>query len=317
MIAVVGAGSMGSIFGGLLAKAGHDVTLVDINAEHMAVTARDGLTLREQSGRQHSVRLSATTDATTLSEITLAIVLTKSWATHNAAEALATCLAPDGLAVTVQNGLGNDRVLGAVLGDDRVLGGTTTAGAELLAPGIVSLSPITADGTSQTECAPLHPEYLHDSTKSSQYAAFADLMTAAGLPTTIRPSVSDVIWKKLCLAATAAPLTAVLRCTVADLLTSSEAHRLLRQLFDEIVLIAHAEGATLDPTTTWQHAVDTFTKVGRHQTSMAVDVAKGRRTEIEAMSGELVRLGQRHGISAPGHAMMQRLITAIEQQHST
>ena len=148
---------MGSMFGGLLAKAGHDVTLVDINAEHMAVTARDGLTLREQSGRQHSVRLSATTDATTLSGITLAIVLTKSWATHNAAEALAACLAPDGLAVTVQNGLGNDRVLSAVLGDERVLGGTTTAGAELLAPGIVSLSPITADGTSQTECAPLRP----------------------------------------------------------------------------------------------------------------------------------------------------------------
>lgn len=308
---------MGSMFGGLLAKAGNDVTLVDINAEHMAVTARDGLTLTEQSGRQHSVRLTATTDATILSEITLAIILTKSWATHNAAEALATCLAPDGLAVTVQNGLGNDRVLSEVLGAERVLGGTTTAGAELLAPGIVSLSPITADGTSQTECAPLRPEYLLDSTKSTQFAAFADLLTAAGLPTIIRPSVSDVIWKKLCLAATAAPLTAVLRCTVKDLLTSGEAHRLLRQLFDEIVVIAQAEGVALDATATWQHAVDTFTKVGRHQTSMAVDVAKGRRTEIEAMSGELVRLGKHHGISTPGHATMQALITAIEQQYGS
>lgn len=315
MIVIVGAGSMGSMFGGLLAKAGHAVTLVDINAEHMAAITRNGLTMTERSGRQHSVRLSATTVATSLSAVSLAIILTKSWATRDAAESLAACITPDGLVVTVQNGLGNDRVLSEVLGDERVLGGTTTAGAELLAPGIVSLSPITADGTSQTECAPLRPEYLRDPAKSSQIAAFANLMTAAGLPTIIRPSVSDVIWKKLCLAATAAPLTAVLRCTVADLLTSDEAHRLLRQLFDEIVVIAQAEGVTLDSGTTWQHAIETFTKVGRHQTSMAVDVAKGRRTEIEAMSGELVRLGMRHGIPTPGHAMMQRLITAIEQQY--
>lgn len=316
MIVVTGAGSMGSMFGGLMSRAGHDVTLVDVNAAHMAAVANDGLTLQFPDGHTEVVRPHATTDPSTLRDVSLVIVLTKSFATRDAAAAIRHALRDDAVVVTVQNGLGNDRALAEVLGEHRVLGGTTTSGAELLAPGRVALSPITASGASLTECAPVRAELNTDAELVARANAAAALLTGAGLPTHVRDSIDGVVWKKLCLAATAAPLTAALRCTVADLLGDRSATKLLRAMFDEIIAVAVAEGVSIDPEYTWQHAMTTFSSVGAHQTSMAVDVAKGRRTEIDAMCGEIARRGRLHGVATPHHDVIGTMIRAIEETNN-
>lgn len=316
MIVVTGAGSMGSMFGGLLSRAGHDVTLVDVNAAHMAAVVSDGLTLQFPDGRTDVVRPHATTDPSTLRDVSLVIVLTKSFATRDAAAAIRHALRDDAVVVTVQNGLGNDRALAEVLGEHRVLGGTTTSGAELLAPGRVALSPITASGASLTECAPVRAELNTDVELVTRANAAAALLTGAGLPTHVCDSIDGVVWKKLCLAATAAPLTAALRCTVADLLGDGSATKLLRAMFDEIIAVAVAEGVSIDADYTWQHAMTTFSSVGAHQTSMAVDVAKGRRTEIDAMCGEIARRGRLHGVPTPHHDVIGTMIRAIEETNN-
>ena len=315
MIVVTGAGSMGSMFGGLMSRAGHDVTLVDVNADHMAAVAQSGLTLQFPDGRTEVVRPGATTDPSTLRDVSLVVVLTKSFATRDAAAAIRHALRDDAVVVTVQNGLGNDRALAEVLGERRVLGGTTTSGAELLAPGRVALSLITASGASLTECAPVRAELNTDGELVGRAHAAAALLTGAGLPTHVRDSIDGVVWKKLCLAATAAPLTAALRCTVADLLGDGSATTLLRAMFDEIIAVALAEGVAIDAEYTWQHAMTTFTSVGAHQTSMAVDVAKGRRTEIDAMCGEIARRGRLHGVETPHHDVIGTMIRAIEEKN--
>ena len=316
MIVVTGAGSMGSMFGGLMSRAGHDVTLVDVNAAHMAAVANDGLTLQFPDGRTEVVRPHATTDPSTLRDVSLVIVLTKSFATRDAAAAIRHALRDDAVVVTVQNGLGNDRALAEVLGEHRVLGGTTTSGAELLAPGRVALSPITASGASLTECAPVRAELNADGGLVARAHAAAAILTGAGRPTHVRDSIDGVVWKKLCLAATAAPLTAALRCTVADLLGDGSATKLLRAMFDEIIAVAVAEGVSIDSEYTWQHAMTTFSSVGAHQTSMAVDVAKGRRTEIDAMCGEIARRGRLHGVATPHHDVIGTMIRAIEETNN-
>lgn len=316
MIVVTGAGSMGSMFGGLLARAGHDVTLVDIDAAHMSAVADAGLTLQFPDGHDEVVRPWATTDPSTLRDVSLVVVLTKSFATRDAAAALRHALRDDAVVVTVQNGLGNDRALAEVLGERRVLGGTTTSGAELLTPGRVALSPITASGASLTECAPVRSELNGDADLVARANAAAATLTGAGLPTHVRDSIDGVVWKKLCLAATAAPLTAALRCTVADLLGDGSSTKLLRAMFDEIIAVAQAEGVTIDADHTWQHAMTTFTNVGAHQTSMAVDVAKGRRTEIDAMCGEISRRARSHRIPTPHHDVIGTMIRAIEETNN-
>jgi len=312
MIAIVGAGSMGSMFGGMLAAAGNDVALVDVDTTHVDAVSQQGLVMRDASGIQQVTHPIATTKLASLGSVSLAFVLTKSWATADATNALQSVLTEDGLVITVQNGLGNDHVLADGLGIVRVLGGTTTAGAQLVCPGIVTLSPITSQGRSITECAPIAAELLDDPGFAKRATHAANLLTEAGLPTYIRTSVREVIWKKLCLAATAAPLTAILRCTVADLLSSESSLHTLRRMFDEVIAVAYAEGVQLDAAEIWEHAITTFSNVGAHHTSMAVDVAKGRRTEIDAMSGAISKLGRLHGIATPVHEVVSMLIHSLE-----
>jgi 2-dehydropantoate 2-reductase len=313
MIAIVGAGSMGSMFGGLLARAGHDVTLVDVDAAHVQAVTSRGLVLKQEGRPDEIVHPSATTDASTLRGVTHAIVLTKSWANDAAAQALLPALTADAVVATVQNGLGNDRVLAGTLGETRVLGGTTTSGAELLAPGVVSLSPITTAGGSLTEVAPVRPGLLEVGDLRARADALAADLSAAGLPTQVRDDLGEVVWTKLCLAATAAPLTAALRCTVEDLLISPAASGLLDAMFDEILAVAAAEGVQLDRDAVHAHMLHVFRAVGPHQTSMAVDVAKGRRTEIDAMCIAIAARGTEHGVPTPTHAVVGRMIVAYEE----
>lgn len=313
MIAVVGAGSMGSMFGGMLARAGHDVTLVDIDADHVSTVNDQGLTLQQDGHRDEVVQPLATTDASSLRGVTHAVILTKTWANDAAARALLPALTADAVIATVQNGLGNDRVLASVLGEHRVLGGTTTSGAELVGPGVVRLSPITTAGESLTEVAPISPDLLDVGGLSDRAEAFALLLAEAGLPTQVRDDLREVIWTKLCLAATAAPLTAALRCTVADLLASSAASALLDAMYEEILAVAAAEEVLLDRDAVREHMLAVFRAVGPHQTSMAVDVAKGRRTEIDAMCVAIAERGRDHGVPTPTHDLVGRLIVAYEQ----
>jgi 2-dehydropantoate 2-reductase len=313
VIAVVGAGSMGSMFGGLLARAGHDVVLVDVDASHVAVVVEHGLTLQQEGRPDEVVHPRATTDASSLRDVTHAVVLTKSWANDAAAGALLPALTEDAIVATVQNGLGNDRVLAGVLGEHRVLGGTTTSGAELVGPGVVRLSPITTSGGSSTELAPVERSLLDATDLRDRASVLAGMLTDAGLPTQVRDDLGEVVWTKLCLAATAAPLTAALRCTVEDLLASPSASALLDAMFDEILAVARAEGVHLDRDAVREHMLMVFRAVGPHQTSMAVDVAKGRRTEIDAMCVAIAARAREHGIPAPTHEVVGRMIVAYEE----
>lgn len=314
MIAVVGAGSMGSMVGGMLARSGEDVVLVDVDEAHVAAVMADGLEVRDADGASTTVRPHAVTDPSGLTGVDRVVVLTKSWATRDAARRLLPALTADAVVASLQNGLGNDVVLAEELGEGRALGGTTTAGAELVAPGVVELSPITSAGGSLTECAPIRPGLLDEGGLRDRAEALAATLTAAGLPTRIRADLGEVVWTKLCLAATAAPLTAALRCTVADLLSSPTAARILEDLFDEVVAVARAEGVPLDREAVWRHAVSTFTAVGPHATSMAVDVARGRRTEIDAMCLAVAERGRRHDVATPTHEVVGRMIVAYEEQ---
>lgn len=297
-IAVMGAGAMGSVFGGYLARAGHDVTLVDVNAAHMRAVAERGLTLQAPDGSRSVVTLGATADASTVEAVDVVIVLCKSYANVDAARAIAHAVTPKTWVVTVQNGIGNAEALASVLGAERVVAGTTTVGAMWIDDGIVELSPITAAGTSITQLAGA-PEV-------------AEVLSGAGLPAEVIPNADVVVWTKLAMASTAGPLSAVLRCTVADLLSRPAAYEQLQALFHELVDVAHAEGVALDRDAVWAHALATYEAVGPHITSMAADVLAGRRTEIDAMCIEVARRGARHGVATPNHLIIGRLVQAIQ-----
>ena len=136
LIAIVGAGAMGSLFGGKLSAAA-EVTLLDPWAEHVTAMQRDGLRVIELDGSETVIPVTATTDPATVPEADLAIIFVKSHATRQASEWASSFLASDGLALTLQNGVGNGETMAELLGAERVVAGVTSHGATLLGPGHV------------------------------------------------------------------------------------------------------------------------------------------------------------------------------------
>ena len=306
-IAIVGAGAVGSGYGALLARAGAAVTLIDVWHEHVAAIARDGLRLE---GEDEPVRVAATGDPAAAAGADAVLVLTKSFATGAAAAALAPHLGDDAVAVTLQNGLGNDRALASALGRDRVVAGATTFGAELLGPGHVRLAPSAAGGRSLTSLgAP-----PAGSAAGARVRELARALESAELPVEVRDDVEAVIWRKLALTASAGPLCGLLRRTVADVLAHEATRSVLRRLFDEVVAVARARGVALDATELWAHALATWEGIGSHPPSIAVDIAAGRPTEIDALCGEVARLGEAAGVATPVNAIVAAAIGAGEPQ---
>jgi len=306
-VVVVGAGAIGSAYAWLLARAGHDVAIVDVRRDHVEAVARDGLVAVLPDGEQ-AVRVAATTEPEALAPAEFVLVATKSFSTREAAARMGPLLRPRTLVATVQNGLGNDRALADVLGPRVVLPGSTTVAAEPAGPGRVRISKATLASGSTTSLGPPRdaPELLGDVRR------LCEELTAAGLPAEALPDVDVVVWRKLALAGSMAPLSAVLGFTIADVIENPAATALLRRLVEEIVAVARATGVDLDLDETWALALATYGSVGPHRASMAVDVAERRPTEIDAMCVEVARLGREHGVPAPVNEVVGELVRAIE-----
>ncbi len=135
-VAVLGAGAMGSLFGGLLAEGGLAVTLVDVWQDHVDRINRDGLAIVGYGG-DRTVPVSATTDATTVVAADVVLVQTKALHTREAVGAAAALFRDGAVAISFQNGLGNEDVIAEVIGRDKVLGGVTAQGANIEGPGVV------------------------------------------------------------------------------------------------------------------------------------------------------------------------------------
>lgn len=301
---------MGSVFGGRLAMAGHDVTLVDPWDEHMAAVSRSGLVLELPDGSHLSSNPAATTDAVSVRPVDVVIVLTKGFATRAAAESIRGAVTPDTWVVTLQNGLGLDAVLAEVLASGRVVPGTTTVGAEMVEPGRSRMTPFTAEGRAVSHFglprgSVVAPEEL---------LTVAELLTEAGLPTEVITDADEVIWTKLAMAATMAPLCTVLRCRIGAVWHSEVGRPLVRRIFDEIVAVAMAEGVELDVASVWEHCAKTWDGAPAHFPSMTVDAMNGRQTEIEFFSIEIARRAQLHGLSAPITATLGSLVTLGDQE---
>jgi 2-dehydropantoate 2-reductase len=318
-IGIVGAGGMGSAVAGLLAAAGEHVVLVGradgASAAHVGAITSGGLRIDRPDGTTAVTHPVATADPSTLATGSLdaLVLLTKTFDSGPAMAAVAHALAAGGVAASWQNGLGNDRAVAAAVGPGRALIGVTTIGAHRHEPGRITITGSTAAGASVTQMGPptgVDPE-------PSAAAAAVDLArrcTAAGLPTTYNPQVAHDIWNKLALAVMG-PFSAVMRRSVQHTWEQPAARELVRRMFDEVVDVAAAEGVALDREVSWAHAVRTYEGTGDHTTSMCTDVLLGRRTEIDAMAGEVARRGALTGVPTPLHDTIAGLVRAIEASY--
>ncbi len=304
-IAIMGAGAMGSLFGGRLANTGrHDVWLVDPWAEHVAVIRERGLELIGLDGRVERIRVKAATDVAEVAEegpVEVAFIFVKSYATRRAARQTRRVLADGGLALTLQNGLGNREVLAEILGERRVVQGVTSHGATVLGPGRVRHA-----GAGATQLAAPFPELR------SRVAAIAGLLSDAGIETHLVDDLQALIWGKLVVNVGINPLTAILRVHNGVLAEDETCRRLVVKAVEEAVAVARALGITLPYDDPVAHVLHVARATGANRSSMLVDVLRGTPTEIEAINGAVVREGARHGVPTPFNAALVELVKALE-----
>ncbi len=299
-IAIVGAGAMGGLFGAKLSLLA-DVWLVDPWTAHVQAMQRDGLRLMELDGTESVVRVRAVTDPATVDDkVDLAIIFVKSHQTTEAARWAGQLLKPDGLALTLQNGLGNLETIAAVVGAARAVQGVTSHGATLLGPGQVRHA---GQGPTHLATRPAIGDQLN---------AVAALFTEAGFEVHLSDNLDGLIWGKLIVNAGINPLTAILRVPNGRLAEVEPARALMVAAVDEAARVARAKGITLPYDNPQQQAVTVAVATAPNRSSMLADVLRGAPTEIDVINGAIVREGARLDIPTPVNQALVWLVKALE-----
>lgn len=299
-IAVVGAGALGSVIGGLLHEAGLDPVLIERDPEEVRLVREKGLWLEGVSGdRVIGPRIVA--DASEAGSIDLALVLVKSYDTADSIPTLKRILSADGLILTLQNGIGNYETLNEAA-PGQVLLGTTTMGAMTLGPGRFRHT-----GFGQT-----HFGEADGSIKDRTKAVGAILEKMKAGPVHVVDNAVGCVWSKLIInAAINAPAT-LLRVRNGDLPTSQWGKELIHEIVEECLTIVRAKGISLifdDPEAT---VIAVCEGTAGNINSMFQDIRAGRRTEIDFINGALAKQAEDLGISAPVNRTLSLLIKALE-----
>jgi 2-dehydropantoate 2-reductase len=299
-VTIVGAGAMGCLYAGAFHRAGAEVTLVDVNPEHIAAINERGLELETRAGVE-ILALPALRPEQATETTDLVVLFTKTFHTDTALDGVKAVIGPDTHVLTLQNGLGNDEAVARHVARERVIAGVSTLPSDLVGPGKVRSH---GQGGSK-----IYPAFGGDPAVARQVA---DLLTAGGLPTHLEPDIQAAIWSKAIFNATMNTLCALTRRTPGFLGAHEESRALIRTMVLEGTAAANASGIALDAQPILDLTEVSITDHADHEASMLQDVKAGRRTEVDAINGAIVRAARAAGVATPVTETLLRLVKLEE-----
>jgi 2-dehydropantoate 2-reductase len=292
-VLVMGAGGVGGYYGGLLARAGHEVTFVARGA-HLAALQERGLEVRTQGQTIRIQPVSAVAQPADAAgpggDFDLALFTVKNYDTEPAAAALEPALGPQTVVLSLQNGVDSPDILAALLGPQRTLAGVTFIAAAVAEPGVILENgfsrAVTLGEPGGTEVTPRVRAIVH---------AFQE----AGVEAQATADARQMLWDKFVVVAPHATISALCQTPVGVTRRTPEAMELYRTMIQEALDVAGAAGCTFAPDRAEQ-IVALFQSAPEGQTSsMQRDYGARRKVELEALTGSVVRLGRRYGVPTP------------------
>ena len=303
-ILLMGTGALATLFAARLSEAGHSVHMLGTWQHGLHALQKNGARLSDADGNEHGYPVHATDDPREVQGVKQAIVLVKSWQTERAARQLKECLALDGLALTLQNGLGNYEVLDEILrhssasqdkpGPVRVSLGITTTGATLLEPGLVRVG---GEGMISLE-------------RNQALGPLEAALRSCRFNVNTVDDAQSLVWGKLVVNAAINPLTALLGIPNGQLLIRPNVRKMMAALACETADVANAEHVHLpfsDPVSAVEHVAR---ETAANYSSMFQDVKRGSPTEIDAICGAVSQRGDAHGIPTPYNHACWKLVHA-------
>ena len=292
-VAVMGAGAVGCYYGGMLARAGHDVTLI-ARPLHVAAVAQNGLRL-QTAAFDEQVRLAASSEASAVQGASLVLFCVKSLDTESAGAQIAPYLAPDTLVLCLQNGVDNADRLRSVLPQHAVAAAVVYVATEMAGPGHVRHHG--------------RGELVMESSSCGE--AVAQALVAAGVPTQVSSNVRGELWAKLIINCAYNAVSAITQLPYGKTGVGEGMPDVIRDVVAECLAVAKAEGVQV------AGDVDAairkiFETMPTQFSSTAQDLARGKRSEIDFLNGLVVRRGAALGIATPANRVLWALVKLME-----
>ena len=304
-VTIMGAGGMGALFGAILADGGLDVALVDTDREHIDAINRVGLKIQGFGG-DRTRRLCATTDAGKIERADIVLFQCKAHGTRAAAEAARFLIDDGGVAISFQNGLGNEEVLADVLGEANVLGGLTTMAGCKHDPGVI-------------QDFSRSPSWIGEmgGGVSERARSIAAVLSGAGLETRASDNIVRDIWKKLLGNIAMSAVSGITDLTSAEALAVPELRRTSFTALDEALAVATAAGIEIDRAAALSglKAISVKGGTGDNKSSLCVDLLNGRPTEVDVIYGSVIDKGEALGVLTPTLNVLASLIKGLESRH--
>jgi len=306
-VVVLGAGAMGSLFGGLLAEGGLTVTLVDPWQEHIDQIKANGLKMVGFGG-DRAIPVNATTNAADVESADIVFVQCKANFNAAAAASLQHLFTADTstVAISFQNGLGNEEELAEYFGEDRVLGGLTAQGANVEGPGVIR---------NHAEL----PSYIGEMAggNSERVQEIAALLSAAGLPTEASDSIRQDIWRKLMANIAISAVSGITGLNIGQIFNQHLADDVSYAALDEAIVVANAAGVNL----TAEEAHEILAKIAGpngtpgNKSSLRVDIENKRPSEIDYINGAVVKLAKKHNVPVPINETLVTLVHGLQAHY--
>jgi 2-dehydropantoate 2-reductase len=292
-VAVMGAGAVGCYYGGMLARAGHDVVLI-ARPQHVEAIRAGGLRMETKSFDER-VRLAASTDIGAVREAQLVLFCVKSTDTEAAGAELRQSLAADALVLCLQNGVDNADRLRTVLPQHAVAAAVVYVATEMAGPGHVR-----HHGRGELVIEP-----------SAMSDAVAKALVAAGVPTEVSGNVRGALWMKLIINCAYNAVSAIAQRPYGENVQGVGIPEVMRDVVDECLAVARAEGVDVAGDA-HRTVAGLAASMPNQYSSTAQDLARGKRSEIDYLNGLIVRRGEALGIPTPANRVLWSLVKLME-----
>ena len=298
-IAVIGAGAMGSIYGGHLSLH-NDVTLIDTNPKVIETVQQNGLKI-EENGQENIYRPAAAISSEGMEPVDLIILFVKALYSKAALSGNRNLIGSDTYVMTLQNGSGHEDILGEFVPQDHIIIGTTEDNGAVLGFGHIRHG-----GVGNTNVGMLTED------KENFLNRLKESFDSCGFRVRIHPNIQQLIWDKLFTNVSLSAVTAVLQVNIGYIAANEYAWKMTMALLHEAVETAHALGLEADEEKLAEKIKATSAGSPEGVTSICADIRAGRKTEVDTISGSVVRAAHKAGIPVPVHEFVVNTIHALE-----
>lgn len=298
IILVVGAGAVGGYFGACIARSGRRVIFL-VKENYINLLKEKKIRIKSVNG-DFSVDAEFITDCKSAGVVDLILFCVKSYDTESAIISTIPAIGENTVIVSLQNGVDNEEKIGKIAGMEKVIGGVAYIGARLLQPGIIEHS-----AAGRVAIGEL------DGTITERVKEIGSLFENAGVPCEISRNIKTILWKKLMWNAAFNPITALTGCTIKEVMDNPLSRELVRDVMKEVSCVAKYEGVEITDSDI-DDAIRFSEGIGHVKTSMLHDIEGGKRLEIEALNGTVVKIGKTHGLNVPLNRTLYECLSLID-----